>query len=256
MERSSENVSYLQTAGRALEILMMFQNENVLSLMSIAKRMNVSTTVAYRLVYTLTTEGFLYQDPETKQYLLGDKVMMLGFCTVHRQDVKRIARDLLWDFFEQTGYSITMTMPCAQQSLCIDRIVSSTTGRATTMFLGGLYPLDKGASNRVLLAFMPEEERESYLQSRNLPAEEERVLREHLEVARRRGYDFTKSDMPGGLFAVGFPIYNSYNRLVAGLSVGGAVSDISEEMVEKMTGETRLLAMRINNRMGATCVPY
>ena len=173
MERNSSNVSYLQTAGRALEILNMFQTENSLSLNAIAKGLGVGTTVAYRLVYTLTAEGFLHQDAASKQYMLGDKAMILGFCAVYRNDVKRIAHDLIWQFYEQTGYSMTMTMLCDMKSLCIEHILSSRTGLTTTMFTGGLYPLHKGASNRVLLAFMPEDEREAYLAGLGMAAEDE-----------------------------------------------------------------------------------
>ena len=65
------------------------------SLNTIAKGLGVGTTVAYRLVYTLTAEGFLHQDAASKQYMLGDKAMILGFCAVYRNDVKRIAHDLI-----------------------------------------------------------------------------------------------------------------------------------------------------------------
>ena len=82
---------------------------------------------------TLTAEGFLRQDEETKRYCLGDKLMMLGFCAVQRQRVNCLARDLLWSFFERTGYSVMLTVPCGGQSLCVDRIMSSAPGRATTM---------------------------------------------------------------------------------------------------------------------------
>lgn len=256
MERNSSNVSYLQTAGRALEILNMFQTENSLSLNAIAKGLGVGTTVAYRLVYTLTAEGFLHQDAASKQYMLGDKAMILGFCAVYRNDVKRIAHDLIWQFYEQTGYSMTMTMLCDMKSLCIEHILSSRTGLTTTMFTGGLYPLHKGASNRVLLAFMPEDEREAYLAGLGMAAEDEARLRASLGLARRRGYDFTKNDMPGGLFAIGFPVFNSANRLVAGISCGGRSVDMTEELLDRMLGEARALALQINNRMGATCMEF
>lgn len=53
-----DDVSYLQTVGRALSILEMFGQENTLSLPVIANRLGVGKTIAYRLVHTLTAEGF------------------------------------------------------------------------------------------------------------------------------------------------------------------------------------------------------
>ena len=69
-----DDVSYLQTVGRALSILEMFGQENTLSLPVIANRLGVGKTIAYRLVHTLTAEGFLMQDPHTKLYSLGEQV--------------------------------------------------------------------------------------------------------------------------------------------------------------------------------------
>lgn len=246
-----EDLSYLQTVGRALKVLTLFQEKNMLSLVSIAEQLGVSKTIAYRLVHTLAVDGFLFQDPTTKQYLLGDKLLMLGFCTVQRQDVKRIAHDLLWNFHERTQISAYLTIPCAKQSLCVDRVVSSSTGRLSTVFVGGVYPLHCGASNRVLLAFRSRQFQEKYIATLDLSEEKKEQLRKELLQARELGYDFTRNGLTEGLFAVGFPIYNSSNQLVAGLSVGGTEQNGQPCAVERCIEQGRLLAIEINNQMGS-----
>lgn len=256
MERSQDNVSYLQTAGRAMHVLMLFQNENYLPLSEIAARLDLRPPIAYRLVYTLATEGFLYQDPATKQYGLGDKAIMLGFCTAHRHEAKRVTSDLLRDFYAKTRYSVLLTIPCVGQSLCIFSILSPPIGKRTSMFIGGLYPLYNGASNRVLLAFMPKDQQERLIQSFCLPQEKENQLRADLKLAEERGYDFTMGTMTGGLYSIGFPIYNSGNQLSAGLSIGGLVEDITEEGLTQQIEEARLLANQANYRMGVTRYQY
>lgn len=92
------DVSYLQTVSRALKVLNLFETETALSLAAISSRLGVSKTIAYRLAHTLVLDGFLIQDSATKQYMLGDQVLLLGFCAVQRQAVKRIAHDLIWVF--------------------------------------------------------------------------------------------------------------------------------------------------------------
>ena len=256
MERNSDNVSYLQTAGRAMKVLMLFQNENYLPLSEIAARLNVSPPIAYRLVYTLATEGFLYQEPVTKQYGLGDKAILLGFCTAHRHEAKRVTSDLLRDFYARTQLSVILTIPCVGQSLCIFSVLSPSTGRRTSMFIGGLYPLYNGASNRVLLAFMPKAQQEHLIQSFQLPLEEENQLRADLKLAEERGYDFTTGTMTGGLYSIGFPIYNSSNQLSAGVSTGGLIEDVTEDDIAQQIQEVRLLANQANLRMGVTRYQY
>lgn len=246
-----DDASYLQTVGRALSILEMFRQENTLSLPAIASGLGVGKTIAYRLVHTLTAEGFLIQDPLTKQYSLGEQVLLLGFCAVQKQDVKRIAHDLLWNFHERTKISTYLTIPCGNQSLCVDRVVSDSTGRLSTVFVGGVYPLFRGASNRVLLAFASPRFQSSYLHGLGLQGEERARLEEDLKRARACGYDLTRNRLTEGLFAVGFPIYNSDNQLVAGLSVGGVDDSDRPDAVDQCVQQGRQLAVEINNQMGS-----
>ena len=88
------DVSYLQTVSRALKVLNLFETETALSLAAISSRLGVSKTIAYRLAHTLVLDGFLIQDSATKQYMLGDQVLLLGFCAVQRQAVNRSRSDL------------------------------------------------------------------------------------------------------------------------------------------------------------------
>ena len=245
------DVSYLQTVSRALKVLNLFETETALSLAAISSRLGVSKTIAYRLAHTLVLDGFLIQDSATKQYMLGDQVLLLGFCAVQRQAVKRIAHDLIWDFHERTKFSTYITIPCANQSLCVDRVVSDNTGRLSTIFVGGVYPLYRGASNRVLLAFQTERFREDYLRDLDIPEDEKQQLQQDLEKAHSRGYDCTHNTWTEGLFAVGFPIYDSSNQLVGGLSMGVVDDSKSFEVLERCISQGHLLAVEINNRMGS-----
>ena len=65
-----DDPNYLQTAGRTLEVLQLFLEGESLSLTAVARRMELSSTVVYRLLYTLTAHGFLIQD-EDKSYRVG-----------------------------------------------------------------------------------------------------------------------------------------------------------------------------------------
>ena len=107
------------------------------------------------------------------------------------------------------------------QSLCVDRVVSDSTWRLSSVFVGEYIRCFVGQA-RVLLAFASSQFQSNYLNSLELAEEEKAQLKEDLKDARARGYDITHNRLTEGLFAVGFPIYNSANQLVAGLSVGGS----------------------------------
>ena len=81
----NETSSYLQTVGRALEILELIGRFPGLTLSELARRTGMNTTVIYRLLFTLSTVGFLQQDPaengiiwETRPCCWGYKVWTTG----------------------------------------------------------------------------------------------------------------------------------------------------------------------------------
>ena len=85
----------------------------------------------------------------------------------------------------------------------------------------------------------------------DIPEDEKQQLQQDLEKARSRGYDCTHNTWTEGLFAVGFPIYDSSNQLVGGLSMGVVDDSKSFEVLERCISQGHLLAVEINNRMGS-----
>ena len=156
-----DDPNYLQTAGRTLKILQLFLDGENLSLTTIAKRMNLSSTVTYRLLYTLTVHGFLLQD-EDKTYRVGPAMVAVGLKGVQAHKARAVASRYMWDFFRQSGYTVTMTACLDMRSVVVERF-RSIQDQNDTLYVGRSYPLHAGASHRILLAFMDEDKREEYL---------------------------------------------------------------------------------------------
>src|SRR5690606_35237926 len=81
---------------RGLEILKLFNEDRpTLSLVEIAKELNVSRTVPYRLLYTLQSLGYLDQDENSKRYSLTPQVLELGFSYLSTLKLPEIAQPYL-----------------------------------------------------------------------------------------------------------------------------------------------------------------
>ena len=79
MKEENDKSKKLQTVERALDVLYLFHKYNGITLSFVAEKMNMSTTVAYRLLYTLADSGFLRQEKASKKYYLGEKSLLLGY---------------------------------------------------------------------------------------------------------------------------------------------------------------------------------
>ena len=106
--KRSDDQNYMQTAGRALDILTLFSDGQLLTLSESAKRTGLSPSVTYRLLYTLSEHGFVKQEPGRKEYSVGDKAILLGLVGLREKRIMRASRKLVGEWWMQTGHIITV----------------------------------------------------------------------------------------------------------------------------------------------------
>jgi IclR family pca regulon transcriptional regulator len=111
------------------------------------------------------------------------------------------------------------------------------------------------ANGKVWLAHLPEEELDRYLDQANLKAVTARTitdreaLKEDLEKVRERGFALNDGEREEGLRAVAIPLIGRNRTLLAGLSVFGPTSRMSDAVVEKALDRLREAAREIENRL-------
>lgn len=250
MGEGSEKPKSLQTVERALEVLNLFGKYEGITLSFVREKLDMSPAVAYRLLHTLTDSGFLRQERAGKRYFLGDKVLLLGYQAIRTQGLGQVAYPIMEELKNRCNLDVFLTVRADMQSLCVEKL-DVEEDLQLSMRVGGIYPIHKGASNRPLLAFTGEGEREAYLLSLKIPEEERVRLREDLESVRRRGYDYTRGLLSPGLFAIGFPVFGMRNRLIGCVSVGGYSTGMREELFDYYIKETAGAAAKISRLSGA-----
>lgn len=243
------SANYSQTAGRALDVLSLFYEHNGLTLSETARLMGLGTTITYRLLNTLVAKGFLAQEPHTKIYRLGEQTLLLGYKAIQSQGLKSLAQPFMRQLTDCTGLEAFLTVCVGGRSLCLDRTYN---GKAlqTAMTAGATYPLHKGATNRVLLAFLPEEEQQRYLAALEEPPEKTLRLTRILRKIREHGYDYSQEDLTVGLFSVACPVLDSEGKLAGSISIGGLTINITETLRKQYIRSVRKAASGLNRLMG------
>lgn len=75
----------LKTLDNALEILKYFTKQtSAWGVRELAKKMNISHSIIYRILSTYEKHGFLIQNPETRKYELGIKFWEYGQVVVDK----------------------------------------------------------------------------------------------------------------------------------------------------------------------------
>ena len=228
--KRSDDQNYMQTAGRALDILTLFSDGQLLTLSEIAKRTGLSPSVTYRLLYTLSEHGFVKQESGRKEYSVGDKAILLGLVGLREKRIMRASRKLVGEWWMQTGHIITVMALVDKKAVVVYRI-NPMPDEADTLYVGNSYPLHIGASARILLANMPEEDRREYIDSLFIDRSAKEVLTEDMRRIRERGYDYTEQMMTKGIWGLSVPIFDVQGNLVGGISTGDHIENSSPEYV-------------------------
>ena len=87
-----------QNVVNALRLLECFAKEEELGITELSEAIGVGKTATSRLVSSLEGFGYLRQNPATKKYRLGMKLVYLGSLVQDRQEMVRMVSDTLSPF--------------------------------------------------------------------------------------------------------------------------------------------------------------
>ena len=224
-----------QTLARGLTILNCFrENQSEMGIKDLAGQLALPQTVVARLVATLVQFGYLYQNPQTKKYLLGIAAFTLGLNAELALPLKHTASPFLERLAQASKETVSLNIvdPVTMDGVCIASIDSPAQIKLTTR-VGSVRPLHRGASRKVLLAYMEGWQQDQYMTRLNLDAASQRLLRSEIAEIRERGYAVSEEELDEGAFAVAAPVLSKDGKLLAGIALAGPLFRKTPESLAK-----------------------
>ena len=227
---------------------------------AIARELGVSMPTAFRAAETLVASGFVRHARDGQGYTPSLQVLELGAEIVDHIGVKEIAREVLEEVKRQFGEPITLAIREDDSVVFIDRI-EGTRGLRFYCDVGRRLPLHAGAAARSLLAYLPESEFEAYLEQGALEAFTDQTrtdgetLRRDRDQIRRAGYAVSIDEVDVGVAAVGAPIFDARNRVIAVVSVANMTARWAPADIEARGRALREAAVRIRRQVWPRYVP-
>lgn len=199
----------IRAVGRALAIFDAFDNEHLaLSLQEIAARIRMPKTTAFRLVATLEGCGYLVR-MDNQQYCLSLKVARLASLVRGTLSIRDIARPVLLEVNRQTSETVTLNALAGAERICLD-VVDSPSALMAVVSPGAHVPIFRGATGRILLAFMDEGERERLLKtSPEAKGIDHAAFNREMTRFRRQGYSIGRGQRIAGMTSIGVPVFNA-----------------------------------------------
>ncbi|WP_245651490.1 IclR family transcriptional regulator [Streptosporangium amethystogenes] len=245
----------IATVERAAEVLMHFTETPsvTLGVTEIADALRMSKAAVHRILASLRVRGLIQLDPATRRYSLGVGAMRLGLAYLDRLDIRRIAAPELMTLSQRTNETATLSTRTGWTRIYVDQV---TPPREVIMSvtLGAPYPLHAGGSSKAFLAFLTEEEIESYLSSGPLESPTSRTvsnvakLRKELAHIRECGWSQSFAERMSGAASVAAPVLDHHGRPVAVISVCGPLERFRTEVdacVEALLESTARLSIQM-----------
>lgn len=197
---------------------------------AVATRVGVSTPTAYRLMGAMAQHRLL--DVDGRSYGLGSKLLELGSRATRGVDVCAVAFPHMRRLSTASTETVELQIRTGHRRVPIEMIVGSRTVR-TAGELGVPLPVHVGASSRVLLAWLDEEQamrlaRESADELPDRPWDPEQYLA-RLRLVRKQGWEYSRGERDPETSAVSAPVRDRNGYVVAAVVVSSTLTRLSDE---------------------------
>ncbi len=237
-------------ADKLLLTLLAFEKEPEWQLGNLAKYLQLPKSTVHRVLDKLKQYEFVEQDVETNAYRLGSRAWQLALVARPYEALRRMARPYLEKLFEASQETAFLTVAEGVHSLCIDRI-EGLYGLRLSMQVGVQAPLHIGASNLILLAYLPSEEQRVAL-SYWLPDTSKReALCDELKTIRKQGFVYTNAQLTPGVAALAVPVLGKDQTILIGLSLGGYSERFTKQVAMQALPKLREAGFELSKKLQA-----
>ncbi|MEK8129572.1 IclR family transcriptional regulator [Paenibacillus filicis] len=243
-----------KTVVRSMDLLNLFLTHSKLNMNEMAQLSGIPKTSVHRMMGSLEEMGFLHKD-KNGHYSLGLLFLQFGNLVAERLDIRHIALPVMERLRSEIGEAVHLVLRDGNESIYIEKLDTDHPVRLFTK-IGKKAPLYAGASSRTILAFMPEEERETYLEEIELlPIGSGTIiskdkLRQSLELTRETRYSFSRSELENYTAELSAPIFNHACDIVAALSIAGLEVQFGEGQMPVLIDKVVKAAHDISRKLG------
>jgi IclR family pca regulon transcriptional regulator len=233
MNQATERKQSLQSLERGMAVIQIFSRERpALTLSDVARLTGTTRATARRILLTLEKLGHVRSDG--RLFSLTPRVLTLGWAYLSSLNLWEVAQPLMEELVAETKES------CSAATLDLPDIVYVArvpTRRIMTISLGvgSRLPAHATAMGRVLLAELPQQELDSFLETTPLERYTEHTigsedaLRAELAQVRAQGWAFVDQELEIGLRSIAVPLTGHAGQVVAALNTSAAVPRVSVE---------------------------
>jgi DNA-binding IclR family transcriptional regulator len=251
-----------QVLERTFSILDLFDEERPeWSTTEVARALGLPIPTAHRILIALKRHGYVTQHEDTKRFRLGLAALHLGDRARAVVDLRSVALPSLRRLTQETGETslLTVLSPSRDRGMCLERVETSHPLRLSVQ-PGRQAPLYAGASQKVLLAFMRDDEVDRVIAGGlehlcHATITDPRLLREELDLVRSRGWAGSYEETNVGVWGVAVPLLDARDGVVCAVGIAGPSARLTSARVRADIERVHAAAAQIGRALGLRVPP-
>lgn len=225
-------------------------------LTDIAASLGYNQSTVLRFLSSLINSGYVMQEAGSQKYRLTYKISRIANMLNARQDIARVSHPCLVRLSEEFGESACISIEQQMQMVYIDVATGQNKMLMSMQQVGNTCPMHCTGNGKLLLTTYSEQRLDRLIAERGLErfgpntiTTKEALLRE-LDGIRRAGYAIDNEECGPGVRCVAYPLRDYTGEIIAGLSVTGPASRVTDEKIAKDRGLIERAASEISQELG------
>lgn len=243
----------IAAVDRALLVLEALADKPEQGVTSLSKSLGLTKSIVFRLLQTLEDRGFVFRDGERAVYSLGYRIGVLGERVGRDGSLLFAARPVMEALRDSTSETVNLVVREGLRSL----VLATRAGHHSIRLFaqaGRHGPLHAGGGSLCLLAYSDQSVVDAVLAN---PLEaftpytvtDREKLRQAIARIRANGYNIVLNDLDEGAFSVAAPIVGPEGKVIAAISVAGAMVRLDEERRERYVRAALEAAAEISSKL-------
>ncbi|MFZ1168916.1 MAG: IclR family transcriptional regulator [Candidatus Sulfotelmatobacter sp.] len=256
--KRSYNITALQ---RGLRLLQLFsESPHGLTAKQVAGRSRLPVSTVHRFLANLEGSGFLNCSGDGI-YHLGIACFAIGQVALGQLDIRRVSQPYLQELNRQTRETIHLTVRHGLSAVYVEKLDSPEQLRIHSR-IGASVPLYCTAVGKVMLAYMPDDERERLLPQLTLQCLTPNTVSNFQELnselfrVRKNGYACDLEEHELHIRCLAAPIWDHAGGVNASLSITAPVVRMAVTRLRQLAPLIQTAGLQISRQLGYRSVGY
>ena len=253
VNKSKKPYYKINSAEKTIKILELLAEKGELSVAEAASKLGMNRSTCHRFLVTLRELGYVVQDHRS-HYRLSFQIFELGMKVADKVEIREVAYPYLKEL--STLFNETINLGCLDNNeiIHLDKINSTEILRIDPS-IGSRAPAYCTGLGKAILAYLPEEELNNFLQSVPLKEMTENTittkgnLLHEFERIRKQGFAVDREELYIGLRCVASPVFGYTNYPLYSVSVAGPVSRMTKEKIAAIKEEVKRVCRELSKSL-------